>query len=71
MSLGSVQGVFTLRSSYPQALRALGRQNDAAVAQQRLASTTTSSAVAAPPDPFALYLALVRSLPADAPTLTE
>ena len=71
MSLGSVQGVFTLRSSYPQALRALGRQNDAAVAQQRLATTTTSSAVAAPPDPFALYLALVRSLPADAPTLTE
>src|SRR5204863_492017 len=71
MSLGSVQGVFTLRSSYPQALRALGRQNDAAVAQQRLASTTTSSAVPAPPDPFALYLALVLSLPADAPTLTE
>ena len=44
---------------------------NAAVAQQRLASSATSSAVAAPPDPFALYLALVRSLPADAPTLTE
>lgn len=59
MALGSVQGVFTLRSSYPQALRALGRQADADAIQQRL-STSTSSTVASPPDPFAVYLAWQR-----------
>ena len=61
MALGSVQGVFTLRSSYPQALRALGRQNDADAAAQRLSTSSNSSTVASPPDPFALYLAYLRA----------
>jgi len=59
MALGSVQGVFTLRSSYPQALRALGRQSDADTMQQKL-TTSASPTVASPPDPFALYLAFTR-----------
>ena len=71
MSLGSVQGVFTLRSSYPQALRALGRQNEASAAQQKLSSSSTSSTVSSPPDPFALYLAFTRTLAAEGPTLSE
>src|SRR5438445_1215987 len=60
MALGSVQGVFTLRSSYPQALRALGRQSDADAMQQRLSTSATSPTVASAPDPFALYLAFAR-----------
>jgi hypothetical protein len=60
MALGSVTGVFTLRSSYPQALRALGRQNDADAAAQRLSTNSNSSTVASPPDPYALYLAYLR-----------
>jgi peptidase C39-like protein len=60
MALGSVQGVFTLRSSYPQALRALGRQGDADAMQQRLSTSASSSTVASPPDPYALYLAFMR-----------
>jgi hypothetical protein len=60
MALGSVQGVFTLRSSYPQALRALGRQSDADAMQQRLSTSASSSTVASPPDPYALYLAFMR-----------
>jgi hypothetical protein len=63
MALGSVQGVFTLRSSYPQALRALGRQNEADAMQQRLSTSSSSSTVASPPDPFALYLAFIRDHP--------
>ena len=65
MALGSVQGVFTLRSSYPQALRALGRQNDADAMQQRLSTSSSSSTVASPPDPFALYLAYLRETESD------
>jgi len=71
MALGSVQGVFTLRSSYPQALRALGRQNEADAMAQRLATTTSSSTVAAPPDPFALYLAFMRTVESGAPRIAE
>ena len=63
MALGSVQGVFTLRSSYPQALRALGRQTEADAMQQRLSTSASSSTVASPPDPFALYLAFLRDHP--------
>jgi peptidase C39-like protein len=70
MALGSVQGVFTMRSSYPQALRALGRQQDATAAAQRLA-TSTSATVAAPPDSFALYLAFSRTLSVEAPHLIQ
>jgi hypothetical protein len=65
MALGSVQGVFTLRSSYPQALRALGRQSDADAMQQRLSTSSSSSTVASPPDPYALYLAYLRENEAD------
>jgi hypothetical protein len=61
LGLGSVQGVFTLRSSYPQALRALGRHEEADRVAQRLSTNTSSSTVASPPDPFALYLAFVRA----------
>src|SRR5438093_2642477 len=71
IAFGSVQGVFTMRSSYPQALRALGRQQDAAVAAQRLSTTTVSPTVAAPPDGFALYLAFARGLPFQGANLAE
>ena len=63
IALGSVQGIFTLRSSYPQALRALGRQNEADATQQRLSTSPTSSTVVSPPDPFAIYLAFIRDNP--------
>jgi hypothetical protein len=66
MVLGSVQGVFTLRSSYPQALRALGRQTEADAMQQRLSTSASSSTVASPPDPFAVYLAFLREHENDA-----
>src|SRR3989449_8316047 len=44
MSLGSVQGVFTPRSSYPQALRALGRQKaaDAAAPKRRTSAASAT-----------------------------
>lgn len=70
MVLGSVQGVFTLRSSYPQALRALGRQTEADAMQQRLSTSASSSTVASPPDPYALYLAFVREHEGDSITLS-
>ena len=70
MALGSVQGVFTLRSSYPQALRALGRQSDADAMQQRLSTSSSSSTVASPPDPYALYLAFSREHENDPALLT-
>jgi hypothetical protein len=63
--MGSASGVFGLRNSYPQALRALGRQQDAERAAQQLSnvSTVPSSGVVAPPDPYALYLATLRITP--------
>jgi Peptidase_C39 like family len=70
MALGSVQGIFTLRSSYPQALRALGRQGDADAMQQRLSTSSSSSTVASPPDPYALYLAFTRDHQNDPATLS-
>src|SRR5205823_6246712 len=71
MALGSVQGVFTLRSSYPQALRALGRQTDADAMQKRLSTSSSSSTVSSPPDPYALYLAFMREQNSDSARLTE
>jgi len=64
LSMGSPSGVFGLRSSYPQALRALGRQQDAERAAQQLNSISVvpSSTVVAPPDPYALYLAMLRTI---------
>ncbi len=62
MQLGSATGVFTVRSSYPQALRALGRQNDAERAAARLANlTTTPAAVAQSPDRYATFMAYGRA----------
>ena len=68
MSLGSVTGVFTVRSSYPLALRALARQQDADAAAAYLANTTvTPATVAVEPDAFALLLATRRAAAYDAP----
>ncbi|HEV2250112.1 MAG TPA: C39 family peptidase [Candidatus Limnocylindria bacterium] len=72
MQLGSATGVFTVRSSYPRALRALGRETEANAAAASLADlTTTPSAVAASPDGFALFIAFVRAHQNDRDALTE
>jgi hypothetical protein len=72
LALGSAQGVFTLRSSYPAALRALGREQEAQRAQQQLsANSTVPTTVANPPDRVALYLALERSRAAGEAVFTE
>jgi len=72
-SLGSALGVFTVRSSYPQTLRALGKLNDADRAQANLSSLTAvpSSTVASPPDTFALWMAFRRTLAFDAAQPSE
>jgi hypothetical protein len=63
LALGSAEGVFTLRGSYPQALRALGREQDAARIQQQLSATAAVPTVAAPPpDSTALRIAVERML---------
>lgn len=72
MQLGSATGVFTVRSSYPLALRALGRQNEANAAAASLANlTTTPSAVVQSPDSYALYIAYLRTHQNDTVALTE
>ena len=65
LAMGNSQGIFGLRNSYPQALRALGRQQDADRAAQTVAgvSSVPSNGVAAPPDPYAVYLAMLRITP--------
>jgi hypothetical protein len=65
LSMGSPNGVFGLRNSYPQALRALGKQQEADKAAQQLNSISAvpSSTVVAPPDPYAVYLAMLRITP--------
>lgn len=60
IAIGSPTGVFTLRSSYPNALRALGRHDEAAAAQGRLANLTPGVAGAAAPAPDARILAIVE-----------
>lgn len=60
LALGSGQGVFTLRSSYPAALRALGRTQEAAAVQQRMSLTPLPPTVAPVPDALALQLARER-----------
>ena len=59
IGIGSPTGVFTLRSSYPNALRALGRHDEAAAAQGRLANLTPGVAGAAAPVPDERVLAIV------------
>lgn len=74
IQLGSPAGVFTLRSSYPQALVALGRRAEAEEMASRLRSVSrvpAASGLVRPPDRFALWLALERARPFDAPRLTE
>lgn len=63
MSLGSASGVFTVRGSYPAALRALGRQTEAESALAQLGSTasTPPPTVVAPTDGFAVILAARRA----------
>ena len=65
--MGNAQGVFTLRSSYPQTLRALGKQREADAAQAKLSnlSAVPSSTVASPPDSFAVWMAFRRTLAFD------
>ncbi len=62
LSFGTPDGLFTVRSSYPVALRLLGREDDARVAQTRVARVTTVPAgVELPPaDPVAIVLAARR-----------
>jgi hypothetical protein len=63
LALGSAEGVFTLRGSYPQALRAVGREADASRLQQLLSATAAVPTVAAPPpDGLALRMARERML---------
>ncbi|MBI2323365.1 MAG: C39 family peptidase [Chloroflexi bacterium] len=45
LALGSAQGVFTLRSSYAQALRALGRSQDADRVQRQFSTSAPQPAV--------------------------
>ena len=72
MQLGSATGVFTVRSSYPLALRALGRQNEANTAAAALANlTTVPSAVVQSPDSYALFIAFTRAHQNDRVALTE
>ena len=47
LELGSAQGVFTLRSSYAAALRALGRVQDADVVQRQFSTSPQPAAVPA------------------------
>jgi hypothetical protein len=63
LGTGSASGVFGVRNSYPQALRALGRRNDADVVAQKIngISLVPSSTVAAPPDSYAVYLMIRRT----------
>jgi len=49
IALGSPTGVFTMRSSYPNALRALGRHTDADAAAGRLVNLTPNVVAAAAP----------------------
>ena len=68
MATGPVNGVFTIRNSYPLALRALARQQEADTAAAYLAAITASPAtVVIEPDAFAMLLATRRASPYDAP----
>lgn len=61
---GSASGVFGVRNSYPQALRALNRRAEADIVAQKISGVTpVPSTVAPAPDPTALYLMFRRTLP--------
>ena len=64
MNMGSASGVFGVRNSYPQALRALGKKQEAdKVAQAISGVTPVPSTVAPAPDSYALFLAIRRVTP--------
>ncbi len=59
---GSASGVFGVRNSYPQALRALGRRSDADVVAQKINGiSAVPSTVAPAPDTYAVYLMIRRT----------
>ncbi len=63
-AMGSAAGVFGVRNSYPQALRALGRRQDADVIAQKINGVTpVPSTATAEPDPYALFLFFRRTMP--------
>ena len=63
-SSGSASGVFGVRNSYPQALRALGRRQEADVVAQKINRITpVPSTVAPAPDAYAFFLSIRRSTP--------
>jgi hypothetical protein len=63
-STGSAAGVFGLRNSYPQALRALGRRSEADIVAQKISGVSTVPSTVAPaPDSYAMYLMIRRSTP--------
>lgn len=64
LSLGSAAGAFGVRNSYPQALRALGRRDEAdAVTRKLTGLTPVPATVAAAPDSYAMFLAIRRMIP--------
>ena len=67
---GSATGVFGVRNSYPQALRALGRRQEADIVSAKLTGVTPVPATVAPaPDSYAVFLAIKRNTPyEDLPT---
>ncbi len=72
VAMGSASGVFGIRNSYPQALRALGRRDDADKVQAMMQGISlVPSAAAPPPDPYALWLAFQRERAADPIQLTK
>src|SRR6266508_551565 len=72
VAMGSASGVFGIRNSYPQALRALGRRDEADKVQAMMQGISpVPSAAAPPPDPYALWLAFQRERAADPIQLTK
>ena len=64
MSMGSASGVFGVRNSYPQALRALGKKQEADKIAQTINGITPVPSTAAPaPDSYAMFLSIRRSTP--------
>ena len=59
---GSASGVFGVRNSYPQALRALGRRSEADLVAQKINGVSAvPSTVASAPDSYAVYLMIRRT----------
>ncbi len=64
LGTGSASGVFGVRNSYPQALRALGRKQEADIVAQKINGVSpVPSTVAPAPDSYAVFLAIRRNTP--------